>query len=264
MVEGDGKGIGLEIAGGRVHFRVRGTTAPRSVPYAECTGVSLRMAPVTTGLGMNSRYRVELLGRDLEPAILIGESDNLIEARDAWRRAAGKLELPAIETTPDGAMEDTDAGPPPANISRADEAGHVRVTLRRGKLEFIFISALAVGLGLVLALGERSADNLFFMVLAAGLLGYAVIGGLSTRFINIADGRLTVGLRTPLGDFAKVDMSLAEIETVLWGRAENRPGRNRAAAVIATDIEIKSFARLTDDQARWLTRFVRGAVRDAE
>lgn len=256
------KGIGLEIEGGRIHFRIGGSRAPRSMPYADCTGVSLRMAPITTGLGMNLRYRVDLLGRDGEAAILIGESSNLIEARDAYRRAAGKLELPAVETAPDGVIEKDGAGPPPANISRTGEGGHVRVTVRRGKLEYIFVSALAVGLGLVLLLGERSADNAFFMVLAAGLLGYAVIGGLSTRFIDIAGGKLTVGTRTPLGDFAKAEMPLDRIETVLWGKAENRRGNYRSAFVMATAREVKSFERLTEDQATWLTRFVRGVARN--
>lgn len=62
-------------------------TAPRSMPHADCTGVPLRMAPVVTGLGMNLRYRVDLLRRDGEAAILIGESGNLIEVRDTWRWA---------------------------------------------------------------------------------------------------------------------------------------------------------------------------------
>jgi hypothetical protein len=258
-----GKGIGLEIEDGRIHFRVGGMTAPRGMPHADCAGVSLRLAPVTTGLGMNLRYRVDLLDRDGEAAILIGESGNLIEARDDWRRAAGKLDLPAVETAPGGVMAKDGAGPPPANISRVDDGGHVRVTIRRGKLEYIFVSALAAGLAVILALGERSTDNAFFMALAAGLLGYAVIGGLSARFIDIAGGRLTAGARTPLGDFAKVEMPLAEVETILWGKAENRPGAHRAAFVVATARDVKSFARLTDDQASWLTRFVRGAARDA-
>lgn len=263
MGQSDGKGIGLEIEGGRIHFRIGGMKAPRSMPYADCTGVSLRMVPMVTGLGMNLRYRVDLLGRDGEAAILIGESGNLIEARDTWRRAAGKLELPAVETAPDGVMGKDGAGPPPANISPTGEGGHVRVAIRRGKLEYIFVSALAVGLGLILLLGERSADNAFFMALAAGLLGYAVIGGLSTRFIDIADSKLTAGTKTPLGDFAKAEMPLDRIETVLWGKAENRRGNYRSAVVMATAREVKSFERLTEDQATWLTRFVREAMRNA-
>ena len=255
------KGIGLEIEGGRIHFRIGGMTAPRNMPYADCAGVSLRMAPTVTGLGMNLRYRVDLLGRDFEPAILIGESGNLIEARDIWRRAAGKLELPAVETAPDGVAKNDGAGPPPANISRTDEGAHVRVTVRRGKLEYIFASALAVGLALVLLLGERSADNAFFMALAAGLLGYAVIAGLSSRFIEIADGILTAGLRTPLGVFAKVEMPLKDIEIVLWGTSARGWGRTRSAFAMASPHQTKSFDRLPEDQASWLTRFVRGAVR---
>lgn len=261
MGQSDGKGIGLEIEGGRIHFRISGVKAPRSMPYADCTGVSLRMAPMVTGLGMNLRYRVDLLGRDGETAILIGESSNLIEARDIWRRAADTLEKPAIETGPDGASAKVSASPPPANISLSHEGGHVRVTVRRGKLEYVFVSALAVGLAVIIAVGEQSADNAFFMALAAGLLGYAVIAGLSARFIDIAGGKVTAGLRTPLGDFAKVEMPLSEVETVLWGKAENRPGNYRSAFVVATASEAKSFERLTEDQASWLTRFVREAVR---
>ena len=98
--ESDNKGVGLEIDGGRIHFRIGGMTAPRSMPYADCAGVSLRLAPMVTGLGMNLRYRVDLLDRDFDPAILIGDSGDLIEARNIWRRAAGKLELPAVEATP--------------------------------------------------------------------------------------------------------------------------------------------------------------------
>jgi len=56
---------------------------------------------------------------------------------------------------------------------------------------------------------------------------------------------------------------LAEVETILWGKAENRRGRNRAGFVLASAKTVKSFARLTDDQARWLTRFMRGAIRGA-
>ena len=262
MTQESGQGVGLEIEGGRIRFRIGGMTAPRSMPYADCTGVALRMAPVVTGLGMNLRYRVDLLGRDFEPAILIAESSNLIEARDAWRQAAGRLELPAIETMPDGIIGKDRTGPLPANIIHTDEGGHVRVTIRRGKLEYIFVSTLAVGLALVLMLGERSADNAFFMALAAGLLGYAVIGGLSSRFIDIADGKLTAGTKTPVGDFAKAEMPLAEIETVLWGKAENRRGNYRSAFVVATANEVKSFERLTEEQARWLTGFVTEAARN--
>jgi hypothetical protein len=261
--ESDSKGVGLEIDGGRIHFRIGGMTAPRSMPYADCAGVSLRLAPMVTGLGMNLRYRVDLLGRDFEPAILIGDSGNLIEARDIWRRAAGKLELPAVEATPDGVRVEAGAGPPPANISLTGNGGPARVVIRRGKLEFIFVSALAAGLAVVLVLGDRSADNAFFMALAAGLLGYAVIGGLSARFIDIADGTLTAGTRTPLGDFATVKMPLAEVETILWGKAENRRGNSRAGFVLASAETVKSFARLTDDQARWLRRFMRDTIRSA-
>jgi len=261
--ESGSKGVGLEIDGGRIHFRIGGITAPRSMPYADCAGVSLRLAPMVTGLGMNLRYRVDLLRRNGEAEILIGDSGDLIETRDIWRRAAGRLELPAVEATPDGVMEKTSAGPPPANISLTGNGGPVRVMIRRGKLEFIFVSALAIGLAVVLALGDRSADNAFFMALAAGLLGYAVIGGLSARFIDIADGTLTAGTKTPLGDFATVKMALAEVETILWGKAENRRGNSRAAVVIATASEVKSIARLTDDQARWLRRFMSEAIRGA-
>ena len=260
METSDDKGVGLEVEGGQIHFRISGVKAPRSMPYADCAGVSLRMAPMVTGLGMNLRYRVDLLGRDGEAAILIGESGDLFEAREICRRAAGKLELPAVETMPDGIAAKNGAGPPPANITHSGEGGHIRVTIRRGKLEYIFVSALAVGLAVILAVGEPSGDSALFMALAAGLLGYAVIAGLSSRFIEIADGKLTAGMRTPLGDFAKVKMPLSEIETVLWGKAENRPGNYRSAFVIATAHKIKSFDRLTEDQARWLTGFVRGAV----
>jgi hypothetical protein len=261
--ESDNKGVGLEIDGGRIHFRIGGMTAPRSMPYADCAGVSLRLAPMVTGLGMNLRYRVDLLDRDFDPAILIGDSGDLIEARNIWRRAAGKLELPAVEATPDGVRVEAGAGPPPNYISLTDNGGPIRVVIRRGKLEFIFVSALAIGLAIVLALGDRSVDNAFFMALAAGLLGYAVIGGLSSRFIDIADGRLIAGTRTPLGAFATVKMPLAEVETILWGKAENRRSNNRAGFVMASAETVKSFTRLTDDQARWLTRFMRGAIRDA-
>jgi hypothetical protein len=261
--ESDNKGVGIEIDGGRIHFRIGGMTAPRSMPYADCAGVSLRLAPMVTGLGMNLRYRVDLLDRDFDPAILIGDSGDLIEARNIWRRAAGKLELPAVEATPDGVRVEAGAGPPPNYISLTDNGGPIRVVIRRGKLEFIFVSALAIGLAIVLALGDRSVDNAFFMALAAGLLGYAVIGGLFSRFIDIADGRLIAGTRTPLGAFATVKMPLAEVETILWGKAENRRSNNRAGFVMASAETAKSFTRLTDDQARWLTRFMRGAIRDA-
>jgi hypothetical protein len=215
---------------------------------------------MVTGLGMNLRYRVDLLGRDGEAAILIGESGDLFAAREICRRAASKLELPAVETMPDGIAAKNGAGPPPANISLGHKGDESRVTVRRGKLEYIFVFALAVGLAVILAVGEPSGDSALFMALAAGLLGYAVIAGLSSRFIKIAGGKLTAGLRTPLGDFAKVEMTLSKIETVLWGKAENRPGNYRSAFVIATAHKIKSFDRLTEDQARWLTGFVRGAV----
>jgi hypothetical protein len=257
--QSDGKGVGLEVRDGRIHFHIGGMTAPRSMPYADCTGVALSMAPTVTGLGMNLRYRVHLLGRGGEAEILIDETSNIIASRGAWRHAAGKLERPAVETMPDGIMGKDGAGPPPANISLSHEGGHVRVTIRRGKMESVFVAALAVGLAVVLAVSEPSGESAFFMLLAAGLLGYAVIGGLSSRFIDIADGKLTAGTRTPLGDMAKVEMPLAEIETALWGKAENRRGNYRSAVVMATAREVKSFDRLTEDQARWLTQFVREA-----
>lgn len=260
MSQSDGRGVGLEIEGGRIHFRVGGVKAPRTMPYADCTGVSLRMAPTVTGLGMNLRYRVDLLGRDGEAEILIDESSELIASRGVWRQAAGKLERPTVETTPDGNLKNDAAGPPPANISHTDEGGNARVTIRRGMMEYIFVSALAIGLAVILAVSEPSGDSAFFMVLAAGLLGYAVIGGLSSRFIDIDGDKLKAGMRTPLGDFAKMEMPLAGIETALWGKAENRRGAYRSAFVMATARKTKSFERLTEDQARWLTRFVRQAV----
>jgi len=90
--QSDDKGIGLEIEGGQIHFRISGVKAPRSMPYADCAGVSLRMAPMVTGLGMNLRYRVDLLGRDGEAAILIGESGDLFEA---FINCLGKRRPPA-------------------------------------------------------------------------------------------------------------------------------------------------------------------------
>ena len=262
MEQSNSHGVGLNIEGGLIHFRVGGVKAPRTMPHAECSGVSLRMTPTVTGLGMNLRYRVELLGSEGEPVILIDETDNLIASRAVWRRAAARLERPAVETMPDGLTRKDGAGPPPAGMSLTDEGGHKRVTIRRGKLEYIFVSALAIGLAVTLAVSEPSEESALFMVLAAGLLGYAIIGGLSTRFIEIAGDGLTAGLRTPLGEFAKVDMHLSDIETVLWGKAENRPGNHRSAFVLASARKIKSFDRLTEDQARWLTRFVREAVGD--
>ena len=128
-----GKRLDLEVEGGRIHFRIGGTTAPRSMPFADCAGVSLRLAPMVTGLGMNLRYRVDLLGRDFEPTILIGDSGDLIEARDIWRHAAGTLELPAVEATPDGIGDEADAGPPPANISHSDNGGTIRVDSEPGR-----------------------------------------------------------------------------------------------------------------------------------
>ena len=247
MGQSEGKGVGLEIEDGRILFRIGGMKAPRSMPYADCAGVSLRMAPTVTGLGMNLRYRVDLLGRDGGAEILIDETSNIIASRGAWRHAADKLERPAVETMPDGIMAKDGAGPPPANISCSNEAGHVRVTIRRSKIESVFVAALAVGLAVVLAVSEPSGESAFFMALAAGLLGYAVIGGLSSRFIDIADGKLTAGTRTLLGDMAKVEMPLAEIETVLWGKAENRRGNYRSAFVMATTQTVKSFDRLTED-----------------
>ena len=260
MSQSDGRGVGLEVEGGRIHFRISGVKAPRTMPHADCTGVSLRMAPTVTGLGMNLRYRVDLLGRNGEAEILIDESSELIASRGVWRQAAGKLERPAVETTPDGNLKNDAAGPPPANISHTDEGGNARVTIRRGKMESAFVAALAVGLAVILAVSEPSGENAFFMALAAGLLGYAIVSGLSSRFIDLDGDKLTAGMRTPFGDFAKMEMPLAGIETALWGKAENRRGAYRSAFVMATARDVKSFERLTEDQARWLTRFVREAV----
>ena len=260
MTQSDGQGVGLNIEDGLIRFRIGGMKAPRSMPHADCSGVSLRMAPTVTGMGMNLRYRVDLLGRDGAAEILIDETNDLIASRGAWRHAAERLDRPTVETMPDGILGKDGAGPPPANISRTDEDGHVRVTVRRGKLESIFVAALAVGLAVTLAVSEPSGESAFFMLLAAGLLGYAIIGGLSSRFIDIAGGTLTAGTRTLLGEMGKVEMPLAEIETALWGKAENRRGNYRSAFVMATADKTKSFDRLTEDQARWLTRFVREAV----
>jgi len=84
------------------------------------------------------------------------------------------------------------------------------------------------------------------------------------------DGRLNVDAplavllgAMALGDFAKAEMPLDRIETVLWGKAENRRGNYRSAIVMATAREVKSFERLTEEQATWLTRFVREAMRNA-
>lgn len=260
MAQSNDQGVGLNIEDGLIRFRIGGIRAPRTMPHADCSGVSLRMAPTVTGMGMNLRYRVDLLGRDGDAEILIDETSNLIASRGAWRNAAEKLERPTVETMPDGILGKDGAGPPPANISLTDDSGHVRVTIRRGKLEYIFVSALAVGLAVTLAVSEPSGESAFFMVLAAGLLAYAVIGGLSSRFIDIVGDKVTAGTRTLLGEMGKAEMPLAEIETVLWGKAENRRGNYRSAFVMATAGKVKSFDRLTEDQARWLTRFVREAV----
>lgn len=58
-------------------------------------------------------------------------------------------------------------------------------------------------------------------------------------------------------------MPLNKVETELWGKAENRPGNRHAAVVIATAETVKSFERLTEDQAGWPTRFAREAVKSA-
>lgn len=253
---GDGS-TGLEVEDGQIHVRLRGSRTPRSMPCADCSGVSLSMAPTIGAMGTALRYHVALLGREGHPDILIGDTPSLVEARNLWRHAADQLQRPAVMSMPNGmAMDRGTADAPPAGIAVSNEGGRPRITIRRGKLEYAFVATLATGLAVILVFGVPSADNAFFMVLAAGLLGYALIAGLSSRFIKIADGSLTAGLHTPLGESAKVEMPLAEIETVLWGKAENRLGKSRAAFVMATADKAKSFDRLTDDQARWLTRFV--------
>jgi hypothetical protein len=256
------KGIGLEIEGGRIHFRVGGMKAPRSMPYADCTGVALYMMPTVGALGMTKRYRVELMSSSGGQPIPIGDTPNLGEARDLWRRTAGELEKPALMVTPDGRKADSaPSDPPPAGIRLSEQDGRIHVAVHRSRLEYIFAAVLVLGLGIALVFGEPKQDDAVFMVVAAGLMAYAVIAGLSSHFIEISDGTLRAGLRTPLGVFAKVEMPLKDVEIVLWGTSARGWGRIRSAFAMASPHQTKSFDRLPEDQASWLTRFVRQAVR---
>jgi len=252
----------LEIEGGRIHFRVYGVRSPRNMPYDDCSGVALRLTPAVGALGMTLRYRVDLLGRDGEPAIAIGDTAGLPEARDLWRRAAGEIGKPAVMLMPDGAdANQPPSDPPPPGIVRSVEGGRVRVTVNRSRLEYVFVFLLAIGLSVTMANSEPSQDSAFFMLVAGGLLVYAVVGGLSSRFVEIADGTLAAGLRTPLGALARVEMPLSDIDVVLWGRTVKGWGKTRAAFAIATAQRARSFDRLPEDQAKWLAQFVRQAVR---
>lgn len=254
--------LGLEVEGGKIYFRLRGSRLPRNMPYADCSGVSITLVPSVGAFGMTVRYRVDLLGRGSESAIQIGDTPSLKEAWALWRRAADELEKPALIMTPDGRKADSaPSDPPPAGISRYDWDGRSRVVVRRSMQEYVFAAILALGLGTALIFGEAKEDDLLFMFVAAGLMAYAVIAGLSSRFIEIADGTLTAGLRTPLGVFARVDMPVGDVEAVLWGFSPRGWGKYRSAFAFASKHGAKSFDRLTEDQARWLTRFLRRAVK---
>jgi hypothetical protein len=262
MEQGGDRELGLEVEDGKIYFRLRGSRLPRNMPYANCSGVSINLTPSVSAFGMTVRYRVDLLDRGGDSAIQIGDTPSLKEAWALWRRAADELEKPALIMTPDGRKADSaPAAPPPAGITRYDWDGRTRVVVRRSPQEYVFAAVLAVGLGAALILGEPKEDDLIFMFVAAGLMAYAVIAGLSSRFIELADGILTAGLRTPLGVFAKVEMPLSDVEAVLWGFSARGWGKYRSAFAFASKHGAKSFDRLTEDQAKWLTRFVRGAVR---
>lgn len=244
--------------------RIHGREPPAQAPE-DCAGVSLSASPAVTALGMVMRYSIDVLDREGRSAYHLGDSPDVFQARQAWQQAADELKVPALILTPDGTLKaGGEAGPSPRGISVDNSGGHALVTVRRGWLEYGFVLTLVTGLAVILIIGEPTARNAFFMALAAGLLGYAAIGGLSSRFMEIADGRLTAGLRTPFGNLARTDMTLGDIETVLWGRAERRPGRHRCAFVMATGKKVKCFDRLTEEQARWLTRFVRAAIAHSE
>lgn len=255
---------GIEIDQNRIRLSGR-AGKPRTMPYGDCTGVSLRTSPAATTLGTVLHYSIDLLDREGRPALHLGDTTDIFQARQAWRQAADELKVPAMMLTPDGnAANAARPGPLPSGTARIGTNGQIRVTIRRGALEYAFIAALVIGLTMILIIGEPTKHNAFFMAMAAGLLVYALIAGLSSRFIEIAGGALTAGLSTPFGNFARTAMPLAEIETVLWGRAERRLGRRRSAFVMATANKVKSFDRLTDEQARWLTRFVREAKAKSE
>jgi hypothetical protein len=227
------------------------------LPHGEYQCVSLGLSPAVSAIGMVLRYRVDLLDREGRPAVHMGDTTDLVQARQVWRKTADECGLPAVATSPQGEIDRRGKlGPPPDGIRQNAEGAVTHVTIRRAKLEYLLVFVVAAGLGAILVLGEVDTDNLFFMALALGLLGYAVIGGLSSQFIDVADNGLTFGLRTFLGEFGRIQMPASDIDIVLWGRAENRPGGRRAAVAIAAGDRIKTFDRLTEDQARWLTQFL--------
>lgn len=262
MEGGNDKGLGLEIDGGRIHFRLRGARLPRNMPYTDCSGVSVSLVPSIGAFGMTLRYRVELLSKSGENAVQIGDTPSLKEARTLWRYAADTLEKPAMIQTPDGRDADKPpADPPPAGISRRQENGRTRLVVRRSRAEHAFTAVLALGLAIALIFGEAKQDDIIFVFVAAGLFVYAVAAGLSSRFLEIAEGRMTAGLTTPLGEFMKAEVPLRDIDAVMWGVSPRGWGKWRAAFAMAAPQGAKGFDRLSEDQAKWLTRYVRKAVR---
>lgn len=254
--------LGLEVEGGKIYFRLRGSRLPRNMPYAGCSGVSISLTPSVGAFGMSVRYRVDLLDLGGDSAIQIADTPSLKEAWAMWRRAADVLEKPALIITPDGRNADSPpSDPPPVGITRYDWQGGTRVVVRRSKQEYILAAVVALGLGAALVLGEPKEDDFIFVFVAAGLMAYAAVAGLSSRFIEIADGVLSAGLRTPIGVVAKAEMPVGDVEAVLWGFSARGWGKYRSAFAFASKNGTKSFDRLTEDQARWLTRFLRGAVK---
>jgi hypothetical protein len=92
-------------------------------------------------MGMAIGYRVTLVGDQGDADIPIGDTPDLLEARQLWRRAADRLEKPAITMTPDGRETGTaPPGPTPPGINRTDEDGRIRVIVRSGWIEYAFVS----------------------------------------------------------------------------------------------------------------------------
>ena len=274
--------ICIEIADGRVHVteRMLRRTRQWTEPLSAYAGVQLSSV-VRPGsvLGMHRWHEVVLRHRDRLKTIPLHGSHRLAEVRRVWKAAAAALELAAIERTPAGyiARDPGDLDKPYSGLNGARLSGRLvnpfrapssinccrrgavtRAMLRLNGLEIIpALLLLTLGL-LLLFLGSGLGISLS----AAGALLLA-LGIYARQGIEVSPDEVICCWMTPIGDFRRRAIPMAELHTVAWTDRKSQRRRD-AALLLASDKTEIALDNLRRSQADWLGRMVLSAAMGRE
>jgi hypothetical protein len=270
--------ITIEIAEGWVHVseRLFRKTRRWTEPMSAYAGVQLSSV-VRPGsvLGMHRWHEAVLRHRDPLKTIPLCGSHRLADVRRVWKTAAVALGLPALERTPIGyiARDAGDLEKPYSSLDGARLSGRLvnpfraptsinccrrgavtRAILRLNGLEIVpALLLLTLGL-LFLFVGSGLGISLS----AAGVLLLA-LGIYARQGIEVSPDEVTCCWMTPIGDFRRRAIPLAELHTVTWTNGES-PRRRDAVLLLASDRTEIAFDNLPKSQADWLGRMVLSAA----